>query len=156
MPVLVNSGTGEQIIKAMRLARFFALLAALLIGGTVLTAAPAWAGSAHFVDSKVQATQDGDTLTVTGKEAGLGDEDQVHIVLTADVQCWNRGGNQPQAENKAATLAEGSFPVQNGKADFTLSGVGTTSPDCSPPMEIRYANIVVTDTTNGISVSVTL
>ena len=37
-----------------------------------------------------------------------------------------------------------TFPVQNGKAIFSVTGVGTTSPDCSPPMTLRYSNVTVT------------
>jgi hypothetical protein len=127
------------------------VLAALAI--LTLTAAPALAGNAHFVGTPT-VVRDGDTLTVTGKIAGLGDEDQVHVVLSADVQCVNPGNQEPQAENKGAVIAEGDFPVQNGKALFTLSGVGTTDPDCSPPMTLVYSNVVVTDTTSGISVAI--
>ena len=127
------------------------VLAALAV--LVLTAAPALAGNPHFVGA-VAVTRTGDTLTASGKIAGLGDEDQVHVVLTADVQCVNPGGNEPRAENKGAVIAEGSFPVQNGRANFTLSGVGVTDPDCEPPMTLVYRNVVVTDTTSGISVAV--
>jgi hypothetical protein len=119
----------------------------------VLTAAPALAGNPHFVGA-VTVTRSGDTLTASGKIAGLGDEAQVHVVLAADVQCVNPGNNEPQAENKGAVIAEGDFPVQNGKALFTLSGVGVTDPACSPPMTLVYRNVVVTDETSGISVAV--
>jgi hypothetical protein len=127
------------------------LIAAALALLPLTLAAPALAGSPHFVDSTVTASRTGDTLTVSGKEAGLGDETQIHVVLSADVQCVNPGGNEPKAENKGATIAADNFPVQNGKANFTLSGIGTTDPDCSPPMELSYRNVTVTDTTNGIS-----
>ena len=60
----------------------------------------AWAGSPHFVSNTVQATIDGNTLTVSGKEAGLGDEEQVHIVVTAEAACINPGNNHPKAANK--------------------------------------------------------
>jgi hypothetical protein len=138
----------------MRLARFFALLAALIIGGTVL-ASPAMAGSAHFVDDKVQATQSGDTLTVTFKEAGLGDEPQVHVVLTADAACINPGDNHPKAANKEAVTAAGDFPVQNGRVDGSLSVTAVFAPSspCPDPMVIMYSNVVLTDVTNGISVT---
>jgi hypothetical protein len=130
-------------------------IAVALVALAVLALPSAWAGSPHFVDDQTTLTQDGNTLTVVGKIAGLGDEDQVHVVLTADAACFNRGGNHPQAENKAATLAEGDFPVQGGKADFTLSGTATFDPSspCPVPLTIRYSNVVVTDTTSGISLT---
>ena len=128
---------------------------AIFVAAAALIIPTAWAGSPHFVDDQTTLTVDGNTLTVSGKEAGLGDEDQVHVVLTADAACYNHGGNKPAAENKSATLAEGDFPVQNGKAYFTLSGTATFDPSapCPVPLEIRYTNVVVTDTTNGISVA---
>jgi hypothetical protein len=119
----------------------------------VLGTQTAYAGSPHFVDSTVTATRTGSTLTVSGKEAGLGDEQQVHIVVTATALCINGGGNHPKAVNKESVSAEGTFPVQNGKADFTLSVTATFSPSCSPPMTVEFTDVTVTDTTNGISVS---
>lgn len=109
----------------------------------------AWAGSPHFVD--VSYTVSGDTLTVQGKEAGLGDEDQVHIEVTATAECINPGQHHPKAENKADVSGGEDVPVQNGKAIFSISVTADFQPDCSPPMTVTYTNIVVTDTTNGIS-----
>jgi hypothetical protein len=111
-----------------------------------------WAGSPHFV-GEVTATRAGDTLTVTGKEAGLGNEAQVHIVLSATAQCFNSGGHHPKAANKESVTAEGVFPVQNGKADFMLSATASFQPDCSPPMTVVFTDVTVTDTTNGLSQS---
>jgi len=117
----------------------------------MLTATTAWAGSAHFVDDTVTKTVSGNTLTVSGKEAGLGDEAQVHIVITATALCINNGGNHPKAVNKTSVSAADDFPVQNGKANFSLSVTATFQPECSPPMTVAFTNITVTDTTNGIS-----
>ncbi len=114
------------------------------------SASPVFAGSPHFVGAPVFTTS-GNTLTATGKIAGLGNEDQVHVVLTADAACINGGGNHPRAENKGATIAQGDFPVQNGMATFTLSGTAVTDPACNPPMHLVYTNVKVTDTTHGIS-----
>jgi hypothetical protein len=140
----------EYLLKKTRRILTILVLAAAL---PLASATVAWAGSPHFVDDQLTATRSGDTLTVSGKEAGLGDEAQVHVVLTADVQCVNPGGNEPKAENKGDVIASADVPVQNGKAEFTLSGVGVTDPDCSPPMTLVYRNVTVTDETNGITVS---
>jgi hypothetical protein len=94
-------------------------------------------------------------LTVSGKEAGLGNEEQVHVVVTATALCINGGGKHPKAVNKASVSAEGTFPVQNGKADFTLSVTATFQPSCSPPMTVQFTDVTVTDTTSGISVNLT-
>jgi uncharacterized protein YggE len=129
-------------------------LVALLGAAIVATLAPAEAGSPHFVRSPT-ITRSGNTLTVTGKEAGLGNEEQVHIVLSATAECINGGGRHPKAANKTSVSSAGDFPVQNGKADFTLSVTATFQPNCSPPMTVRFTNVTLTDTTNGISKSFT-
>ena len=123
--------------------RRFLLVAVLVVATAALAAPAAWAGSPHFVGTPT-ITRSGDALTVKGKVAGLGSETQINVAVTADVACVNPGNNEPKAENKGATIAEGTFPVQNGKANFSVTGTGTTSPDCSPPMVLRYSNVVVT------------
>jgi len=129
----------------------FALLA--LLGAAILAAlAPAMAGSPHFVQSPT-ISRSGNTLTVSGKEAGLGNEEQIHIVLSATAECVNGGGRHPKAANKTSVSSAGDFPVQNGKADFTLSVTATFSPECSPPMTVRFTHVTLTDTTNNISKS---
>jgi hypothetical protein len=115
----------------------------LALALVAVAAVPALAGSPHFVGTPT-LTRSGDALTVAGKVAGLGDETQITVTVTADVQCVNPGNNEPQAENKGAVIAEGTFPVQNGKALFSVTGTGTTDPACSPPMTLRYSNVVVT------------
>lgn len=120
------------------------LLVAVLALATAAVVVPvALAGSPHFVGTPT-ITRSGDALTVSGKVAGLGAETQINVAVTADVACVNPGNNEPKAENKGDTIAEGTFPVQNGKALFRVTGTGETSPDCSPPMTLRYSNVVVT------------
>lgn len=116
----------------------------------ILTVQGVAAGSPHFVGA-VTVTRSGNTLTVSGKEAGLGNESQVHIVVTATAECINPGSKHPRAENKASVSAEGDFPVQNGKANFSLTLTATFQPDCTPPMSVVFTNVSVTDTTNGIT-----
>jgi hypothetical protein len=127
------------------------VLLAVVALSTAAVAVPAWAGSPHFVSNTVTATRTDDSLIVSGKEAGLGDEAQVHIVVTATAECINGGGKHPKAVNKESVSAEGDFPVQNGKAEFSLTLTATFQPECSPPMTVRFTNVVVTDETNGIS-----
>jgi len=115
-----------------------------------LTVTTVFAGNPHFVGA-ISVKASGNTLTVKGKEAGLGNETQVHIVVSAEAQCINRGGKHPKAENKESFSAEGDFPVQNGKANFELTLTATFQPNCSPPMSVWWYNIVVTDTTHYIS-----
>lgn len=122
----------------------FAALALLFAGSST-----AWAGSPHFVN--VSFSVSGDTLTVEGKEAGLGNEDFVHIEVDATAECINRGGKNPNAANKTSVSGGEDFPVQNGKAIFSLTLEADFSPDCSPPMRVVFTSITVTDTTHGIS-----
>jgi hypothetical protein len=127
----------------------YPLILAAIIAGAL--AAPAFAGSPHFIDNAFSVTTSGNTLTVSGKEAGLGDETQIHVELTATALCINNGGNHPKAVNKSSVSAAGDFPVQNGKADFTLSATAVFQPECSPPMTVTFTDITVTDTTNGLT-----
>jgi hypothetical protein len=108
-----------------------------------------YAGNPHFVEVTVSC--DANSLTVEGKEAGLGDEPQVHIVITATASCINPGNHHPQAANKESVSAAGDFPVQNGRAMFTLTAFADFQPECSPPMTVVFDDIVVTDETSGIS-----
>jgi hypothetical protein len=98
-------------------------------------------------------TRSDNSLTVSGKEAGLGSEPQVHVVVTATAACINPGDHHPKAANKQSVSAEGDFPVQNGKAEFSLTVTATFQPNCSPPMTVVFSNVTVTDTTSGISKS---
>ena len=136
----------------MRLkARYVA--AAAVIGAVAAIPMVAFAGSPHFIANAFQITRSDNTLTVSGKEAGLGDEAQIHVVLSATALCINPGSNHPKAANKESVSAQGDFPVQNGKADFSLSVTATFQPNCSPPMTVQFTDVTVTDTTNGLTKS---
>lgn len=108
-----------------------------------LGAQAAFAGSPHFVGTPT-ATFSGSTATVTGKVAGLGDEDLIHVTATAEVACLNPGENFPSADNKQSVGAGGDFPVQNGKANFRLTLTATFKPKCSPPMTLVWGPITIT------------
>jgi hypothetical protein len=125
----------------------------MIVLATILPATAAWAGSPHFIKSSITAVRDGNTLTVSGKEAGLGDEPQVHVVVSATALCINPGDHHPKAVNKEDVSAEGDFPVQNGRAEFSLTLVAVFQPDCSPPMTVAFTDVTITDTTSGITTS---
>jgi hypothetical protein len=133
--------------------RRFYLFAALVLATAAVAVPVAWAGSPHFINNAFSITRTDNTLTVSGKEAGLGDEAQIHVVLSATALCINPGGHHPKAANKESLNAAGDFPVQNGKANFELSVTATFQPECSPPMTVVFTDVKVTDTTNGISKS---
>jgi hypothetical protein len=118
----------------------------------VLSSQAAFAGNPHFVTA--DASRSGDTLSVAFKEAGLGNEAQVHVVLSATALCINGGGNHPKAVNKASVSAAGDFPVQNGKAEGTLSVTAVFQPACSPPMTVAFTDITLVDETSGATANI--
>ena len=135
----------------MRLKKRYAVIAAL-VGGIAAISAVAFAGNPHFVTA--DATRSGNTLSVAFKEAGLGNEAQVHVVLSATALCINGGGKHPKAVNKASVNAAGDFPVQNGKAEGTLSVTASFQPDCAPPMTVQFTDVTLTDETSGATANI--
>ncbi len=81
------------------------------------------AGNAHFVGTP-QLSASGNVATASGKVAGLGNIDQIQVTVSGDAACVNRGNKNPDADNKDTFSASGTFPVQNGKALFSLDLVG--------------------------------
>lgn len=138
----------------MRRSALFLLPAATAMTAVSLLAGPAYAGSPHFIKSDTTVSRSDDTLTVSAKEAGLGDEAQIHVVLNATALCINGGGNHPHAVNKTSVSAAKDTPVQNGKADYTLSATAAFSPSCSPPMTVEFTNVSVTDSTNNLTLNI--
>jgi hypothetical protein len=128
-------------------------ISALLLTALLLFALPVsavLAGNPHFIE--VDVTRSGNSLLVSGKETGLGNETQVHIVVSAEAACINPGAKHPKAANKESFSAEGDFPVQNGKAEFELTLTATFQPDCTPPMTVVFTNIMVCDTSHDVCV----
>ena len=101
-----------------------------------------FAGSAHFVGTPTLVVV-GDTVTTSGKVAGLGNVPQIHVVLSGDAACVNGGGNHPQAGNKVSFSVEGDFPVQNGKSLFALVMEATFQPVCNPPMSVQWSDVSI-------------
>ena len=88
------------------------------------------------------------------KEAGLGNEPQVHVVLSATALCINGGGKHPKAVNKESVSAADDFPVQNGRAEGTRSVTAVFQPDCAPPMTVQLTDVTLVDQTSGVSASI--
>lgn len=127
----------------MRLKR---MTLAAVAGAVLAVAGLALAVSnAHFVGTPT-ASRSGNTLTVSGKVAGLGDVEVITVTVSADAQCVNPGSNKPKAANKQSFSDTDDVPVQNGKALFSLDLTATFQPDCSPPMTVEFSNVVVTVT----------
>jgi hypothetical protein len=123
-------------------------VALAVLATLALAMSTAWAGHPHFVSCSVTTSLN--TVSVDGKEAGLGDEEQIDVVVTATAQCINPGGHHPRAANKTSVSAEEQVPVQNGKALFSIDVTATFTPECSPPMTVEFTDISVCDTTNDI------
>lgn len=136
------------------------LVLAALTFGSVLAASP------HFLKASDSVNASGQ-LVISWKEAGLGDDVLVGYLATADGSatwaCFNKGGNHPQASNKesvdAPLEASGTFGSEkNGSitASLVMGPVSPGSFSCPSGqilrlMDVSYSNIVLTDTSNGIS-----
>jgi hypothetical protein len=117
----------------------------------VLLSLPAfsYAGSAHFVSCRVSV--EGTEVCVEGKEAGLGNLDQINLSLSVVAHCQNRGGNDPEAQNKTTFGTTATAPVQNGKANYDICLTTSFTPSCDPPMTVQVDSVTLVDTTNTIA-----
>jgi hypothetical protein len=122
-----------------------ALLAMLML---VVAVSAAFAVSPHFNFANVTSVTS-NTITVSFKESGLGNSlDSVNISISGTAECINPGSHHPKATNKSSESASGTFNVSNGNATGSLTMTASNiSPNCSPPMEICWTDLVITDTT---------
>ena len=145
--------------------RFFVVLS--IVGAVIALAAPAaFADSPHFVRASATLNADG-TLDVNFKEAGLGTNQLIDYLASADgtavYVCVNGGNKNPSAANKETVngpvTAAGSFSSgKNGTVSQTLTLSPPSAGDFSCPhgqslqvASVSYANVTITDTTNGVS-----
>jgi hypothetical protein len=140
---------------------------ALLIGLFLVGLLPlaTFAASPHFLS--VSASDPAGNLTVTFKEAGLGDNMNINYKASANgtavYACINGGGNNPKAANKETV----SGPV-NALGTFSSGKNGTVSASLlvSPPAPgsftcpsgqklvlafVSYTGVGIADTTNSVS-----
>jgi hypothetical protein len=137
----------------------------LLVLGTTL---PAQADSPHFIRASGSLNNDG-SLTVSFKEAGLGTNQNIDYLLTANATatyvCVNRGGANPSAQNKTTVAgpvsATGTFNSgKNGQVTASLTVNPPPSDISCPPGQslelasVSYTNVLLTDTTNNVSIPV--
>ena len=147
------------------------LLALLVVlAGVVGFASTANAASAHFIRASASGPQSNGTLVVSFKEAGLGDNQSITYVASADATaqyaCLNGGGNHPQAANKETVSgpvsATGTFSSgKNGtiSQSLTLSPPSAGSFSCPNGQRlvlasVSYSNVAITDLTNDESESI--
>ena len=131
-------------------------------------ASAALAQNEHFIRANGSLNNDG-SLTVSFKEAGLGTNQNITYVLSADATatyvCVNRGGANPSAQNKTTVAG----PVSStGTFNSGKNGSVTASLTVSPPpsdiscprgqslelASVSYTNVVLTDTTNNVSINI--
>jgi hypothetical protein len=130
-------------------------------------ASVAFAVAAKFHSATGSVNSSG-ALVVSFDERGLG-AGNIDYTLTADATalyaCINGGGKNPSAANKQAFEGQvsggGSFESKNGRVVASLAAGPLLAPQFTCPngqrrvlAAVTYTNIVLTDTTNGTSVSV--
>ncbi|HEX2742578.1 MAG TPA: hypothetical protein VHM69_19215 [Rubrobacter sp.] len=148
----------------MRRIGIIAVLSLMLVA---LTAAVAQAGAPKF-HSATSSVNNSGALVVSFDERGLGNGN-IDYTLTADATatyaCINGGGKNPSAANKQDVNGEvtggGSFESKNGRVSASLSAGPISAGSFTCPngqrlvlAAVSYTNIVLTDTTNGVSTSV--
>jgi len=132
-----------------------------------LSAQAAFADSPHFINADAGFAGSSANLDVTWKEAGLGDNQLIHYVASADgtatYACINGGENHPKASNKETVngpvTASGDFSSgKNGSINgkLTLSPPSQGSFSCPNGQRlvlafVSYTNVKITDTTNNVS-----
>lgn len=148
-----------------RIAGVLAATAAALAVGV----GPALATSPHFIKTSASGVNSSGSLTVNWKEAGLGNNQNVTYLLSADSSavyaCINHGGHHPQASNKETVSgpvsSTGTF--SSGK-NGTISGSLTVNPPSPGSFScpgnqnlvlasVSYMNVTLQDTTNGPTVT---
>ena len=147
----------------MRRVSLVLVLALALLGLTTQGALASTSG-AHFFSATSAVNNDG-ALVVSWDEAGLGNEN-IDYTLNADstavYACINNGGNHPKASNKESVNGSvstgGSFQARNGRVKASLTAGPLTVPSFTCPSgqtrilaKVTYSNIVLTDTSNGVT-----
>lgn len=154
----------------MSLSRIVATASALATA-TILTAAPAFAGNAHFIAAHTSASASGTSLVVKFKEAGL-ESGSVETVqasahLDATYQCVNKGGHNPNDPKKTTISSDvsqsGQFTAgKNGNlvGSLTLSAPAAASVlDCPGGQTatltvVTWSQVSIADLTSGAFLSI--
>jgi hypothetical protein len=127
----------------------------------------AFGDSPHFVSTSVSGPSNSGQLVVLFIEAGLGDNQLISYLASADgsavYACINGGGNHPKASNKETVngpvSAAGTFSSgKNGSINQSLTlnppSAGAFSCPSGQSLVIAFAsftNVAIADTTNGVT-----
>ena len=147
--------------------KFLAVVVGLLVA---LTASAAFAESPHFISASASGPDASGNLTVSFKEAGLGNNQVITYVAsanaTATYACVNGGGNHPKATNKETVSgpvsASGTFSSgKNGSISQSLTLAPPSAGSFSCPSgqtlvlaSVSYTSVTITDTTNTVTESI--
>jgi hypothetical protein len=152
----------------MRKGILFIFALPMMLAGFVMAAPAALAVSPHFISASGTLNADG-SLTVKFKEAGLGTNQNINYLLTANATatyvCVNKGGANPSAQNKTTVSgpvsATGTFSSgKNGNVTASLTVSPPPSDITCPPGQslqlasVSYTGVTLTDTTNNVSIPV--
>jgi hypothetical protein len=141
----------------------------MMLAALVATGSAALAVSPHFISANAQLS--GTNLTVSFKEAGLGNNQNINYTAnataTATYVCVNNGGGNPSAANKTTITApvskSGTFNSgKNGNivGSLTIEPPGPGSFTCPPGQtralaSVTYSNVDITDVTNNLTEPIT-
>jgi hypothetical protein len=156
--------TTEKRNRGSKLVAWLPLMLMTFTTGTALAQSP------HFLSAGASGPNSDGQLTVSWKEAGLGNNALINYTASADATatyaCINGGGNHPKATNKATVSgpvsASGTFSSgKNGSITASLTIDPPSPGDFSCPSgqrlvlaDVSYTNVAITDTTNNISASI--
>jgi hypothetical protein len=147
--------------------RILSVSAMLVVGLFAAQAARATNG-AHFFSASGSVDGSG-ALVVSWDEAGVGQQTvnyTLHADASATYACINGGGNHPKAANKETFNGplDSAFSRQatkNGrvKSSTSTGPLGSGSFTCPSGQRlvlasVSYTNILLTDTTNGVAISI--
>jgi hypothetical protein len=131
--------------------------AALSLG---LVAGPALAANPHVVKGP-DVSQDGNSLVITASIAGLGNVPSADFTLSGEVnvfsQCYNKGGNNPAADNKEETILvdqTDTFPVRNGRTNVSFTITPLSTLECPGNQVVRIDSLTYDLVLSGEGLSV--
>lgn len=138
--------------------RRFSMLVAAVAAVALFAPTAALAANVHFVKGPT-FTDNGTTLTTTGKLAGLGNEDiKITVSVTGiatKITCTNPGGKQAPGQNKPRVTASGAQTIsreeiKNGSVTISVT---TLEPARLTPKQAGCPNNNWTATTDDVSFS---